>query len=116
MTTSAPKSRVSTSVAVKIADTIGSTISKLVAGAMLFIPGLYVLLDEINSRQPGEQVHKLHIYLAVGLMVGGALCINPPFGKQISGLVVSIFPNGVPLLGGRRASDPQPEAQNDKPA
>jgi hypothetical protein len=99
-----------TSAVVRIVEAAGTNLKSLLVCAILFGPGLYWFIDEIQSaRAPGEQIHTLHISIAVGLMVAGAIALQPPFGKQLTSIFVTVFPNGLPLLGGRRASDPKPE-------
>lgn len=99
-----PVVRASTSVTLRVVESIGETIKHVIVGAAFFVPGIIWLLKEINENP----VHRPHIYMAVGLMVLGGIAVDPPFGKQLSGLVVQFFPNGLPIIGGRRASDPPP--------
>jgi hypothetical protein len=106
MTPPIPASRASA--VVRIAEAVGTSIKSLIVGAMLFIPGIILFLDEINVPQ-GQKIHTGHLSIAVGLMVGGAIAIQPPFGKQLTNIFVTVFPNGLPLVGGKRSTDPKPE-------
>lgn len=100
--------RTSTTTA-RIVETIAGSLKALIVGAMLFIPGLIWFMQEMNdAKGPGAEVHIGHVSFAVGLMVAGAIAIQPKFGDQITNIYVRVFPNGMPLLGGRRGSDPQP--------
>lgn len=99
----APVVRASTSVTLRVVESVAATIKHIIVGAAFFVPGIIWLLKEINGSEP---IHRPHIYMSVGLMVLGGIAIDPPFGKQLSGLVVQFFPNGLPIIGGRRNSDP----------
>jgi hypothetical protein len=100
--------RTSTNVTLRVVDSISTLIRQLIVGVPLIGIGGWWLYKEINEVTPGEKLHQTHLWFAVGLMVLGGIAINPPFRKEISSLVVQFFPNGIPLIGGRRAGDPQP--------
>lgn len=89
-------------VTLRIVETVVGTIRALVVGAALIIPGAFWLKNEIESKSG----HNAHVYMAVGLMVLGGIAINPPFGDKLTAIFVQVFPNGLPLIGGRRATDP----------
>lgn len=101
------------SMATKAAESVGTSLRSILVGLMLFCPGLYWFVDEIQSaRLPGDQIHSLHISIAVGLMVAGGIAIQPPFGKQLTAIYITVFPNGLPLIGGRRETDPAAPTSN----
>lgn len=99
------------SLIVRIMESAASNLVSLLIGAALFLPGLYWFYTEVSDKTPGATIHMGHMGVAVGMMVLGALVVRP---DQITGgitkVFVVVFPNGLPLLGGRRSSDPQPPA------
>lgn len=108
--------RPSASIAFRVAEAVGNTLLNLVVGAALFVPGLLWFLNELgDAKTCGAKIHTAHISTAVGLMVAGAIVVRPPFGKQLTSIFVTVFPNGLPLLGGRRTGDPQPSESEDTP-
>lgn len=50
-----------------------------------------------------------YVWAGIGIAVFGAW-ILPTLDDQIKSIYITIFPNGIPLLGGRRSTDPQPPA------
>lgn len=108
--------RPSSSVAFRIAEAVGSSLMSLIGGAAMFVPGILWFIDELKDANGcGVPLHISHISFAVALMVAGAIFVNPPFGKQLTSIFVTVFPNGLPMLGGSRAGDPQPPAGDKAP-
>jgi hypothetical protein len=104
------------SLAIRVLESVGTSLKALVVGASLFLPGLYWFVEELRSSQGcGTKLHIAHISFAVAMMVAGGIAIQPPFGKQLTSIVVTLFPNGIPLVGGRRASDPSSPPEEPKP-
>lgn len=105
-------SRVS-SVTLQIVNSIGTLIRQLIIGVPCVGLGVYWIYDEINHIAPGDEIHAKHIYMAAGLILIGGIAINPPFGDQVKAFVIQFFPTGVPLIGGRRETDPpKPDSIN----
>lgn len=99
--------RASTSTTLKVVEVVAGSVSRLIVCVILAGPGLYWFRAELeDAKGPGAEVHIGHISFAVGLMVAGAIALAPTFGKQITEIYIQVFPNGIPLLGGRRGSDP----------
>lgn len=111
----APATRPSLNFAFKVAESVGGSVKRLVAAAMLFAPGAIWFMKEMNVPYScDEPLHVKHLSFAVGLMVAGAIALQPSFGTQLSGIFVTVFPNGLPMLGGKRATDPQPPESENK--
>lgn len=87
---------------------------RLVGGAVLFVPGMIMYMNENrHTYDCDEQLRRLPLGLATALMVAGALVITPSFGKTLTSVFVTIAPY-IPVLGGKRASDPQPPEEAPK--
>jgi len=98
--------RPSTSIAFRIADAVGGGLYRLIGGAILFVPGGFLLLRELNHNYScDEQLRTAPLAIAVGLMLCGALVVTPSLGPAISSIVVTVAPY-VPWIGGKRAGDP----------
>lgn len=84
---------------VRVAEAVGATALQLVVG-LIFLAGGFALAAYGFT-------HELHTagYVGVGSAVFGALVL-PGFFAIVKPIVVFIFPNGIPLIGGRRAGDP----------
>lgn len=108
--------RMSTGTKVKVTESIVSAIRGLIVGIMLFVPGFLWFWSELqDARGPAAEVHIGHISMAAGLMILAGISINPPWGDKITAIYIKVFPNGIPMLGGRRATDPQPTEPEVKP-
>ena len=94
------------SATLRVVEAVAGSLKSLIVGAMLFAPGLYWFMQEMGGAKAGVEVHTVHISFAVALMVAGAIAIQPKLGDQITNIYVRVFPNGLPLIGGRRAADP----------
>jgi hypothetical protein len=84
---------------VQVAESVGATLLQLLVG-LLFLAGGIVLSGYAFT-------HEQHTvgFVGVGAAVFGALVL-PGLFAVVKPIVVFIFPNGIPLIGGRRASDP----------
>lgn len=99
--------RASTSIALRIVESVSGSLTRLIVGAGLFTPGIIGYLHEMNHGYAcDEAMHKGDISVFVGLMLAAALVVVPSFGKSLTNVFTVVFPNGLPILGGRRASDP----------
>ena len=77
----------------------------LVVGLVLMGGGLVGANQTLEHAKDGHADHVL-IYVFVGLAVLGALML-PGIFSVVKPIFVLIFPNGIPLIGGRRQGDPQ---------
>lgn len=106
VTPPAPPSRTSTAT-LRIVEVVAGSLTRLIVCVILAGPGLYWFWGEMqDAKGPGATVHVGHVSFAVGLIVAGAIALAPTFGEQITKIYIQVFPNGLPLFGGRRASDP----------
>lgn len=83
---------------------LSDTVHVIVGGVML-VAGILGAMYQIEH----PPVVKYVFYPTLGFAVLGAL-ILPTILPTVQKIVVIFFPNGIPLLGGRRSSDPQPPA------
>lgn len=83
--------------------TVGATIVHVLVGLALMGLGVFVVVYQLTHPPHSDKV----LLGGASLVVLGALLMPTifPVFKQI---VVLVFPNGIPLIGGRRASDPPP--------
>lgn len=101
--------RPSTSIAFRVADAIGGGIYRLLGGAILFVPGGLMYMNENrHTYSCDEPLRTLPLGLATALMVAGALVVTPTLGGSIKTVVISFFPNGLPFIGANRRSSDQP--------
>lgn len=84
---------------VQVAELVGATLLQLLVG-LVFLAGGIVLATYGFT-------HEAHVvgYVGVGCAVFGALVLPGLFGV-VKPILVFVFPNGIPLTGGRRAGDP----------
>jgi hypothetical protein len=80
-------------------ETAGTTILQLLVG-LLFLAGGVVLAGYAFT-------HEQHVvgYVGIGVAVFGAL-ILPGLFTVVRPILVFAFPNGLPLVGGKRKDDP----------
>lgn len=92
------------STAAKI-QTAGATLVHVVVGLLLMAGGGWVVAYQLQHPPHSDKI----IILGAGVCVLGALLMPTifPVFKQI---VVLVFPNGIPVIGGKRASDPPKDA------
>ena len=91
----------------KIERAAGMVIAIVVGSAFLAV-GLFGFIYQIEH----PPVQKWVIGPCVGMAVLGALLLPSVFAiafPRVKQIFILIFPNGVPLIGGRRASDPPTE-------
>lgn len=88
------------STAAKI-EAAGATLVHVIVGLILMGLGGFVVVYQITHPPHSDKI----ILGGAALCVLGALLMPTifPVFKQI---VVLVFPNGIPLIGGKRASDP----------
>lgn len=99
--------RPSAGATLKVVEVVAGSVSRLVVCVILAGPGLYWFWTEMqDAKGPGATVHIGHVSFAVGLMVAGAIALAPTFGEQITKIYIQVFPNGIPLVGGLRGTDP----------
>lgn len=81
--------------------TVGATIMHIIVGLALMGLGVFVVVYQLMHPPHSDKI----ILGGAALAILGALLMPTifPVFKQI---VVLVFPNGIPLLGGRRAGDP----------
>lgn len=94
------KTRVSTTIVV---EAVTKNIAQLVVGAFFMITGFLVGRIALGSEPHNDKL----LYLGIGLAVFGGLVMPGIFGV-VKPIYVTFFPNGLPIVGGRRASDPVP--------
>lgn len=90
--------------AVRIAEKVGSTVSRIFVGLIALAGGVVLCVFGFG--------HEQHILGYVGIGVGffGANMLPGVFDAA-KPIYIMIFPNGIPLIGGRRSNDPPPPAQ-----
>ena len=94
---------------IKVFEAKIGLITKLIAGFAFIAGGAKVVQYSLHKED-----HYL-VWVGIGIAVFGAWLL-PSLGDQISKIYITIFPNGLPILGGRRATDPQPPAPTPPPA
>lgn len=88
----------------KIERAAGMVIVVIVGSAFL-AAGLFGFIYEIRH----QRVDKWIIGPSVGLAILGALMLPSVFAisfPRVKQIFVLVFPNGLPIIGGRRAGDP----------
>lgn len=85
--------------AVRIAERVGATVLQLFVG-LLFLLGGVALAGYAFTHE-----HHVVGYAGMGAAVFGALVL-PGIFTIVKPILVFVFPNGIPLIGGRRATDP----------
>ncbi len=83
-----------------VKEALGSIV--LVAVGLAAIAGGSWIVKTALAHEPHD--NKI-IYLGVGLAVVGGLVI-PGIFPAVQRVYVLVFPNGLPLIGGKRATDP----------
>lgn len=76
-------------------------IFQVVVGLFFMTGGFFVARAGLQGEPHNDKL----LYLGIGLAVFGAL-VFPGIFSVVQPIYVMIFPNGIPLLGGKRASDP----------
>lgn len=84
---------------IRIATVIGGLISQLVVGALGIGGGAWMIRWALAHEQHN------YVYVGIGISMFGALCL-PSIFPIAQKIYITVFPNGLPMLGGRRASDP----------
>lgn len=84
---------------VKITEAKVGIFVKVVAGFLFIIVGI------VAAYLGMENEEHFFVWLGIGVAVFGAWLL-PTLGDQITKIYVTVFPNGIPFLGGRRAGDP----------
>ncbi len=79
------------------------TLLSVIVGLVLFVAGLAGAAWQVFH---GKDDH-LILFVCVGVAILGAL-ILPGIFTVVKPVLIFIFPNGIPLIGGRRSGDPQP--------
>lgn len=79
----------------------GHAIAQALVGAAFIGGGGYVAYTALEHEPHDTKI----LWTGIGVALFGAL-IFPSIYPMAQRIVVLIFPNGIPLLGGRRKSDP----------
>jgi hypothetical protein len=89
----------SSSTEIKIATAVGGLISQFIVGALFIAGGAWLTRWALLAEQ-----HR-YVYVGIGVAIFGALCL-PSIFPIARNIYITIFPNGLPMLGGKRAGDP----------
>lgn len=92
-------SRPSVPTEVKVVTAITGSISQLVTGLIFIAGGAWLTWHSLNIEN-----HTM-VYVGIGVAVFGAM-LMPSIFPVAKSIYITFFPNGLPILGGRRAGDP----------
>lgn len=84
---------------IRIVEESLGAIVKTVFGLAIALGGVYLVKHGLDHED-----HKL-VWVGIGVGFGGALIVPSIFGA-VKPVIIFLFPNGIPLPGGRRLGDP----------
>lgn len=101
MTEQRPERRDSATTQIRIIESITGLVSRIVVGLLFMAGGGWTIWWGLH--------HEDHTILVGGVVaaVFGAMVL-PSIFDSVKPVVVFFFPNGLPIFGGRRTSDPPP--------
>ena len=91
---------------IRIAEGIAGIASKIVAGLIFMVGGGWLAHYSL-----GKEDHTM-VYVGIGVAVFGAMLL-PSIFDTAQKIYITFFPNGLPIIGGRRAGDPPAPNERD---
>ncbi len=98
--------------AMKIFNTIVEDVVRIVAGLIAMGGGGWLVMYE--AKLPKDQQNTILLIAGLVAFTMG-FCLMPYVFTKVKQIVIFVFPNGIPLPGGRRASDPPASKPEDTP-
>lgn len=93
--------RPSTRTTLRIVAAIGGVIVQLIVGLAFMAIGALLVYNALGKEPHNDR----WLYVGLGSAVFGAMILPSIFGV-VQRIYTLFFPNGLPFLGGRRATDP----------
>lgn len=96
---------------VVIADKITRNVSQVFVGLVFMAVGFFVGWFGLNREPHNDKL--LYVGIALGVLGG---MVMPGLFEVVRPIYITFFPNGLPLIGGRRVDDPPKGPPQPPPA
>lgn len=92
---------------IKVAEAKAGLYARIGTGIFFILAGTATFVYGLIFRPAGNPCEHNHVLLIVGglVAIGGAMLLPSVF-DAFKPVITFVFPNGIPIIGGRRVSDP----------